>query len=174
MELEVGGATLTRSLEVAPDPRVDLPASAYAEQFELARGIEALRVRVAGAARDADNLQKGVTSRLPLAGGRARARLEAFQTQLIEITGAVPTENPANGWWLPPRSLESLRALGSRLGDLQDAVDGADAAPSPDARAGFAAAETSVERGLAAWQRLRKGPLADLEKVLEHAGLPPL
>lgn len=174
VELEVGGATLTRSLEVAPDPRVDLPASAYAEQFELARGIEALRVRVAGAARDADNLQKGVTSRLPLAGGRARARLEAFQTQLIEITGAVPTENPANGWWLPPRSLESLRALGSRLGDLQDAVDGADAAPSPDARAGFAAAETSVERGLAAWQRLRKGPLADLEKVLEHAGLPPL
>ncbi len=174
VELEVDGATLSRSLEVRPDPRIDLASSAYAEQFALARRIEALRDRVAHAARDADNLQKGLTARRALASGRAAARLEDFQSKLTAVTGSVPTEHPSSSWWLPPRSLESLRALASRLGDLQDAVDGADAAPSPDARVGLAAAERSVEAGLAAWRRLQEGPLADLEKVLEHAGLPPL
>jgi hypothetical protein len=174
VELEVDGAVLAHSLEVRADPRIDLPASAYAEQFALARRIEALRARVAEASRDADNLQKGVTARRALATGRAASRLAEFQTQLTEVTGSDPAENASNSWWLPPRSLESLRALASRLDDLQGAVDGADAAPSPDARAGLAAVEPSVDAGLAAWRRLQEGPLADLEKVLEHAGLPTL
>ena len=126
------------------------------------------------AVREADHLQDGLTARRALASKRVAARLDDFQSKLTAVTGSVPSEHPSNSWWLPPRSLASLRALASRLGDLQDAVDGADAAPTPDARAGLALVEPGVEAGLAAWKRLQEGPLADLEKVLEHAGMPPL
>jgi len=86
----------------------------------------------------------------------------------------VPSENPSGAWWLPPSSLTSLRALASRLDELQRAVDGADAAPSPDARAGFALAKSAVEAGLAAWERLSGETLSGLNAELAAAGEPPL
>ncbi len=42
--LTVGTQRLTQPLTVAPDPRVKLPAAAYAEQFALARQVETTRV----------------------------------------------------------------------------------------------------------------------------------
>ena len=172
--LEVDGVRWSQPLELAPDPRVDLDPAAYAEQFALARRIEAERARVAAAAEAAREVQKALVARRAAATGRLRAELDAFQERLTAVTGQVPTANPSNGWWLPPRSLDSLRALASSLDDLLAAVDGADAAPSPDARAGFERALPRVATGLAAWQRLRAVELAALDRRLRRAGLEPI
>ncbi len=174
VELEVDGELLSQPLEVAPDPRLGLPASAYAEQFALARRLQELRARVAGAVSEARDLQKRLGKRLQDATPRGRPLLDAFQQRLTEVSGVVPASNPSNGWWLPPRSLTSLRALASALDNLLDAIDGADAPPSPDARAGLAATERLVEQGLGDWGSFRGERLAELAKRLRRAGEAPL
>jgi len=174
IELEVDGVRLAQPLELAPDPRVDLPAAAYAEQFALARRIEAERARVSAAASDARDLQSALSERRGRAVGRLAAELATFQDRLTTVTGVVPAANPSNSWWLPPRSLTSLRALAGALDGLAGAVDGADAAPSPDARAGFESALLRVEEGLAAWERLRAAEVPALDRKLRRAGLAPL
>jgi photosystem II stability/assembly factor-like uncharacterized protein len=168
--LEVDGQRLERSLEVTADPRLDLPQSSWGEAFALARRIEGESARVAEAAAAARKLQRDLSERRAAAPPEAAAILDEFQQRLSEVNGVVPAENPSNSWWLPPHSLDSLRAVGGKLDDLQSAVDGADAAPSRDARDGFAATQQLVESGLAAWDRLRTAGVAELDEQLEGVG----
>jgi hypothetical protein len=97
--LTAGDKRMTQPLTVAADPRVTLPPNAYAEQFALAKQIDALRGRLA-----------------PL---------------LEKATG---------------ESATALRALDQQLQRLMSAVDGADAAPTPDARAGYEKLKSEVEK----------------------------
>jgi hypothetical protein len=53
-------------------------------------------------------------------------------------------------------------------------VDGADADPSPDARAGFAQLESTLTSTLAAWEALKTGNLAALNARLRQAGESPI
>ena len=174
VELEVDGTRLEQALEIVPDPRIELPPAAYAAEFELARKIERARVQVADAASAAKLLQKAVRARRAGAPPPAAELLDAFHEQLREVTGSQPTEGGDAAWWIPPRSPDSLRGLASRLGSLQEAVDGADAPPSPDVRAAWAAAEHATEAVLAAWQRLRTTDLAALDRELTRVGEAPL
>jgi hypothetical protein len=59
-------------------------------------------------------------------------------------------------WWLAPRSTTSLRNLDSALQKLEDAIDGADAAPSPDAHAGWAKLRPAAEAALRTWKELKE------------------
>jgi hypothetical protein len=174
VELEVAGERFEQELEIVPDPRVDLPLEAYREQFELAREISREVDRVAAATSASRELQKALSLARRKVSPRAAQVLDAFQEELTEVTGVVPATNPGNSWWLPARSLISLRALGSALSNLEEAVDGADAAPSPDARAGFAALRPKIEEGLAAWQRLEESRLPVIVRHLRRIGAPPL
>jgi photosystem II stability/assembly factor-like uncharacterized protein len=172
--LEMDGVRLEQPLELRPDPRIDLPASAYAEQHALAVDIERLRVQVAQAVNAGKVLQKALTARRADAKGRVAAQLDAFQPALTQVTGVVPSEDPNRAWWMAPDSLTSLRALSTKLDSLQRAVDGADAAPSSDARAGFALAQQDVARGLTDWQKLSGEELLKLNTKLGAAGAAPL
>jgi len=174
VELEVEGETLRRPLEVRADPRVVLAPAAYQEEFALAREIEALRARVATAAGAARELQSSLTTRRGAANGDEARRLDELQGELTRITGVVPAENPSNAWWRSPTSLTSLRALESTLESLASAVDGADATPSPDARAGVEKARPAVEEGLAAWRRFAEETLPACNRRLRRLGRPPL
>ena len=53
-------------------------------------------------------------------------------------------------------------------------MQGADAAPSPDARAGLAKIEAMIPAVLAAWDRLRQQELDGLNTRLTQAGQAPL
>jgi hypothetical protein len=55
----------------------------------------------------------------------------------------------------PPPGLTPLRTLAGKLWRFLDAVDDADAPPSPDVEAGFAQIEPVVEAALAAWTALQ-------------------
>src|SRR6185436_3656716 len=127
--LTVDGVHLFQPLEVVPDPRVTLPASAYAEQFTLAREIEATRAKLAAALKDAEAL-------IPKLEGERRQRA-------IEISGVDPAT--AASWWLSPKSTTTLRFAADKLAALASAVDGADAAPSADAREGYAKMKALAE-----------------------------
>jgi uncharacterized coiled-coil protein SlyX len=168
IELIVDGKSFTQPFEILPDPRIRIPASAYAEQFKLAKRIEGLRVRVAEAARAAGKLQSALTERRTNASGAA-SLLEDFQQKLTAVTGSVPATIPGNVWWIPGKA-SSLRFVSEKLEALDLAVEGADAAPSPDARAGVAKVEAMVPVVLASWDRLKGAELDALNAQLAAAG----
>jgi hypothetical protein len=162
----------TQQLDVAADPRVPLPPATYGEQFTLAREIEAARARVAAAEADAARLQTALIARRALAP-RMASHLDAFQEALTAITGLRQT-GPQPESWRPPRALTTLRYLTMTLMALQQAVDGADAAPTPDARAGFTAIKALIAPVLARWDELRTRDLAALNATLSRLGEAPL
>ncbi|HZD52402.1 MAG TPA: hypothetical protein VE175_05105 [Woeseiaceae bacterium] len=174
VELTVDGQTLRHSLTLAPDPRVQLDADAYQEQFELARKVEAIQARIAAAQDGAVKVQKQLDSHLAEADGDVRAALEAFQDRLSLISGAQSMPNHFNSWSVPPKRIESLRWLASALGNLMTVVDGADAAPSPEARDGYAALAPVADSTVAAWNDLLATDLVALNEKLTAAALQPI
>ena len=137
--LTVDGKRFTQPLTIAPDPRIDLPQSAYAEQFALSRAIEEERVAVAAALAEAADV-------IPKLTGAAREHA-------IEVTDVDPAT--ADAWWITPAHTTSLRFFDAQLGKLAEAVGDADAAPSPDAKEGFAQVRKGVEAALREWAQLK-------------------
>jgi hypothetical protein len=166
--LEVDGARLTQPLTVAADPRVTLPAEGYAQQLALARRIEDSRVRLAAATKEVATLTEALADRRKGASAEIGAALDALEAKVRELSGAAPPGQ----WWVPPRTIASLRFVGGALDDLATAVDGADVAPSPDALAGFEKAQATLAGTLAAWDELKAKDLAVLNARLKQAGQP--
>jgi photosystem II stability/assembly factor-like uncharacterized protein len=161
--LDVDGARLTQPLTVSPDPRVTLPAEAYARQFELARRIEAAQTRLATAAKEKEALLASLAERRKGASPVTEKAIDALQARVEGLAGG-------SAWWLTPASLTTLRAVGDDLTKLATAVDGADAAPSPDVVAGFDKIQPALNATLAAWEALKTKDLAALNARLKKAG----
>ena len=136
--LTVDGKRLEQPLHIVPDPRVKLPASAYAEQFALAQQIDALRATVADAVNASDKLLDKATE-------------ERVKTQIRDIAGVSTPFGAMPALNAPPPNT-TMRFVLSALENLLDAVDGADAAPSPDARAAFARLRADAEKVLGVWK----------------------
>ena len=66
--------------------------------------------------------------------------------------------------------MQTLRYVAESLDKLAAAVDGADAAPSPDARAGLAKLQPVEAAALAAWSHWQAGELAAINRQLVAAG----
>ncbi|HKI85708.1 MAG TPA: hypothetical protein VKA53_03080, partial [Thermoanaerobaculia bacterium] len=172
--LNADGKTQTQTLTVAPDPRVDLPASAYQAQFELAKEVRVLSNMVGKASGEAGHLQGELSARRAKASGRLASELDAFQEKLSDLTGVKPAPNPLNAWSFPPREIRSFRWLGGAIGSLMQVVDGADAAPSPDARASCAKLQGLVGETLGEWARFKASELPAINKHLRRAHMKPL
>ncbi len=141
--LTVDRQRLTQPLTIAPDPRVALPPEAYARQLALARRVEALRESIAAALAEAEKLHVDLAAK---GASDLDARVRA-------LTGPDFGEAATAG---PPAGLSSLRALASSLATLANAVDGADAEPTPDAEAAIPKVEPAVQATLAAWATLKQ------------------
>jgi hypothetical protein len=161
--LNVDGQRLTQPLTVAPDPRISLPAEAYARQFELARRIEEAQARVRAAGRENGALLAALAERKKGASPEIVQAIEALREKAAEVSGAGP-------FWQLPKSLTTLTAVGQGLGKLAGAVDEADAAPSPDVVAGFEKIQPSLDAILSAWEALKTKDLAALNARLKKAG----
>ncbi len=154
-ELTVDGQTYTQNFTVVADPRIDLQASAYKASFDLARKIEVLQVRISKASEEADTLRKSLSElRTATKDAAKRESLDAFETRLNAITGSTPAANPFNAWSVPPKSTQSLSWLSRALGQLLNAVDGADATPSADSQAGYEKLAALVVTTLEEWKRV--------------------
>ena len=142
-------------LEVVPDPRIQVPSSAYTEQFALAKSVEANRVRVAEALAEAGKLTSALTERRAQPEKKSSALLAALQNEINDHTGADPAN--AEAWWLPPKSTSSLKFLQGALDKLATSIDDADAAPSADAKASLALLEPQVGAAVDRWKAFRSG-----------------
>jgi hypothetical protein len=162
--LDVDGTRLTQPLTVEPDPRLSLPAEAYARQFELARRIEEAQSRVARANREKDDLLKALTERRQGAGPEVGKAIDAFQKRVEDFAGGA-------AFWQEPKALITLRAMKDALDKLAAAADGADAAPSPDLVSGFGKIQPSLDATLGAWEALKGKDLPALNARLKRAGV---
>jgi photosystem II stability/assembly factor-like uncharacterized protein len=172
--LDVDGQRLTRPLLVKPDPRVVLSADDYAQQYAMARQIEAERERVAAAAHAAEKLLGALAERRKDADAALLRVIDAASAQLHALAGTRAASNPHNAWSYPPGSVQSLRYVDESLARLEHAVDDSDNAPSPDARAGQATLKPLTEATLAAWSAWQSKQLPVLNTRLKSAGREPL
>jgi hypothetical protein len=172
--LTVDGRSYEQPLTVVSDPRVDLPQAAYDAEHALARKVEALRVKVATVEREADALSAVLSERREGEPPAIRPAMDTLLHRIDEIQGAQLLSDGSFAWWLPPSSLESVQGLGGALRELAQAVDGADAAPSPDAEAGYDRLKTMTDSLDAEWRRVVEGDLAALNDRLEDAGEEPI
>jgi photosystem II stability/assembly factor-like uncharacterized protein len=137
--LTIGDRKLEQPLRITPDPRVKVPMSAYGEQFALAKQIDVLRFALDTAVNDSETLYKKTTD-------------EAVRKRIEQVAGLSASFGSTSMPNEPPP--KTLRFYLNAIENVLDAVDGADATPSPDARANFAKLKPEVERALNAWKEI--------------------
>ncbi len=174
VELTVDGQAWKQPLKIAPDPRVHLPPETYAQQFAFARQVEALHARLAVSFGEVNRLHGALLEARKQPDPTFADGYAQLDAKALAILGTLDTPNPHNAWAMPPRSTKTLAFIGSAIEKLEAAADGADAAPSPDARAGFEAMKPMLDRALAGWRKLKDEDFALLNAKLKAAGKPEL
>ncbi len=172
--LTVDGSRLEQSLEVLADPRLALPASAYEEQLAAARQVQAIQVSLASAQAAADAVLHAAGARRERAPAALRERLDRLERDGAQIAGVAGDQERASGRPGSPPRTDSLRFATERARTLFDAIEGADAAPSADARAGLDALSSLAAHAVAAWRAFTEGELAATNRELAAAGLAPI
>ena len=174
VELTVDGQIYKKSLTVVPDPRINFPADAYAQQFAFTRTVEAAQALLATAVGETGQLHGALLAARKQPDPAFVDAYTALDAKVVGIAGIIDAPNPNNASAMPPKSTSTLAFLGSALGKLANAADAADAAPSADARAGYAALMPMLERALVDWGKLKAEELAALNAKLQAAGKPAL
>ena len=170
VRLTAGAATLTRPLIVTRDPRVSASDAELVEQFELARRIEAERVRLAVAMRQSEALRKQIAElREKLRGDSAEA-VERLVRAIDRAAGPSVGSVPEELFDESETPTTSLRRVAASMGRLQGSVESADAGPTPDARAGFDRRRELAEQGLERWRELVATELPRVNATLAAAG----
>ena len=126
VELTVGGQKLRQPLTVVADPRVTVSQADFEAEFRLARQVEQARVRVRQMVEQAGDL---------------KTRLQGQEALSAEFAALVGEDAPIGGASAPT----TLTAISEWLDGLAHAVDGADAAPTPDNLRGFAVVSAALD-----------------------------
>ncbi len=170
LELRAGGRVCRQRLTVAPDPRVTLPAAAYAREFTLARAIEGERVEIAAALAAAERIHAAIAARRGDAAGGAATALVAADEALLAISDLAPAKSSPDSMGRPPTTTAGLRYLAAAFRDLERAVDGADGAPTIDAERGYLRHRALLEHALAGWAHFTSFGLPGLNAQLKASG----
>ena len=171
VRLTAAGQTLMQPLLVARDPRIKATDEDLVRQFEVARQIQAERIRVAGPRGQVDAIRKQLVA-LRGKAGKASANVEAFGKKLDEIAGPPPATPEEDFFGEPAVDLASLRRIAAAFQQLARAVESADAAPTPDLVSGFQQRRDMLSRALPRWEALLRENLPRLNDSLAAAGLP--
>ncbi|MGH8184415.1 MAG: WD40/YVTN/BNR-like repeat-containing protein [Rhodanobacteraceae bacterium] len=170
VKLTVNGKTLSEPLTVAHDPRVTIPADAYVQQFQLAQQVEAEMAKLAVAQGEAQRLHAALQKARKGAGGELLKSIDALDAEVVAAADIVDSPNPYNAWTMPPDNTQNFRFLDGALASLMRAVDGADAAPSTDARTGYTELSGMLDASLKKWGGLKASQLTALNAKLKAAG----
>ncbi|HEX3652239.1 MAG TPA: hypothetical protein VHU18_05375 [Rhizomicrobium sp.] len=167
VELRANGKAVRQQLTLEPDPRVKVEPAALVREFELAVQVQEKAKQAAAAVKDATALLKALDAR-QAQDTRLRPRIRDLMDKVSEFSGIpVPGSVRADRTTAPPPPA-SLKNLSDELGKLQDAVDGADADPSPDARAAFATLSRSLDSKLQQWQQMKLSNLARFDTGMKR------
>ncbi len=176
VRLTAAGKTLTRPLLVVKDPRLgpSVTDADLVRQLDLAREIEAERVRAALALAGVEALRKQVAALRAKKEGAPSVpgALDAF-TGAVDAAAGPPL--PYEEYWdIDEIPQNTLRRAASSLAHLESAVQSADAAPTPDALTGLAERKKLLGDALARWRGVLADDLPKLNGSLTAAGIPPL
>ncbi len=174
VELIVDGHTYKQPLTVVADPRVKLSTDGYVQQFEFARAVEQAQAHLASVSGEAGALHDALLAAAKYPDPVFADRLAALDAKVVLIAGIVDVPNPGNAGAMPPTTTQSFAFLAQSLDKLARAADDADVSPSSDARVGYAALMTMLERTLSQWKNLEYVDLAALNVQLRAAGKPGL
>ncbi len=175
VRLTVNGETFKQPLEVGMDPRVDVSATALAQEFEMERKVIDLVAasyefhQQAGKLREklADAQRK--LEKQPEASATVTA-LKDFDQKAIKLQGVGGGGGGPRGGVKPK---PTFALLNRELASLATTVDGQDAAPTPAMQTAF----TDYCRDLAAtvkgWNDLIQGVLAGLNDQLRKQSMTP-
>jgi photosystem II stability/assembly factor-like uncharacterized protein len=119
IRLSVNGKTYVRSATVRRDPRAPASDRDLRTQYELARTVQSLRSAVQAARERARRIAHGLA---PSAG-------RAFAT---EVVGQPLADNPDDSVGAYAHDVSSFLFLDNALQNLVNAIESADAAPTPD------------------------------------------
>jgi hypothetical protein len=173
VRLTAAGSTLTQPLTVRKDPRIPATDADLVRQFEFSREIEAERVRLAAGLKQSDEIRKQLAALRPNASGKTAADLESF-SKAFEIIAGPPAPVAGEDFGEIAGAPESLRRLSSAWSQFTRAIEGADAAPTPDALSGFRQRQTTLRESLSRWAALLNTDLPRVNQSLTSAGLTPL
>ncbi|MGA8092948.1 MAG: hypothetical protein WBV35_11470 [Steroidobacteraceae bacterium] len=171
VELTVAGRDYRQPLTVVADPRVKVSQAGFEREFELTREVEAEQTQVSAALDRATMLVNTLADRLAQAGA-ARRQMAAVMAKASNISGPRPHAIPFPA--VPPVRTDSLQALAADLDNLESAVDGADADPSPDAVSSYAMVSRKLTATMAEWTRFETVDVSKLNARLKAAGKPPI
>jgi len=172
--LEVGRHRLSAPFDLRPDPRASAAADDYARAHAGAASVEAMRGRVADAAREAGKVHAALASAASGADAVLADALRAAAEDLQRIADLDLGKDSRNSVRPDPTNLAGLRALSAEGARIARAVDGADGAPGVDVAAALAHFLGTGEATLAAWAAFRAEVVAKLDARLVAAGRPPL
>jgi hypothetical protein len=174
VELTVEGRTYQQPLRVEMDPNIKVSEAALLSQFRLSRKIERDEFRASKAESSAVQVLDALDTRME-EGGSGHHAIAKLYARARYLSGVRPFPQHHIGFGgAPPRDLRSLAMLSQDLSHLEQAVDGADAAPSPDARTGFAIVSRELASTLAQWRRIDRVDLPRLNARLKKAGEAPV
>ncbi|MGH8280324.1 MAG: WD40/YVTN/BNR-like repeat-containing protein [Gammaproteobacteria bacterium] len=171
VKLTVAGRTYAQPLTVKNDPRLkDVSQRDLEAQYALARAIQATRIPAGEATRAIGGLLEQLTTLAPRARGALARQISALNAKLRALS-EMPANNPNNSVGVQPPNIHNLTYVGGALGQLESAVESANAAPTPDMQAGFQKQKALLAPLLQQWQQLQATELPRLNAALKSAGL---
>jgi len=181
VRLTAGSHSYTQPLTLKMDPRVKTPAPELMKQFTLAQKIAAEQSQVQQTAREGNFLREQIKSLRVKLGGQNPSggqetlmnQVESFGSKVTAIMGAAPADNPdASGVEQPEAGEMNIRTLTAAWGELDRAVESADAAPTADAVTAFAHDQQLTRKILGEWEEVKNKDLPRLNESLQKANLP--
>ena len=174
VKLTVDGRTYSQPLQVAKDPRVTASVHDLEVQFALAQEIETTHLQVAAVKQSIGALMKQLALLKGKVHGETAVTVDALTQTLESLSGVAPPVNPDNSMGVPPADAHNLLYLSGALAVLEQAVESADAAPTPDVRTGFRKQRATLQDILDRWRQVQLAELPRANAALQSAGLAPL
>jgi photosystem II stability/assembly factor-like uncharacterized protein len=151
VRLTVDGHTETQPLTLKMDPRVKTPQAGLVAQTALARKIVAAMDQSYAALEQAKELQKRLRS------SQSKGNGVTMSPEAKKLDGVIEGD-------------ESLASANTQLGNLLDAVESADVAPTINEQQTWAQAEKIVQQRIAAWKQIESTSSARLDRSPELSG----
>ena len=151
------------------------------KQFTMDQKIAAAQSQVQQAAREGNTLREQIQSLRVKLGGQnpsggqdmLMSQVESFERKVAAIMGAAPAGNPdASGVEEPEGGETNIRTLTAAWGELDRAVESADAAPTADAVTAFAHDQQLTRKILGEWDEVKTKDLPRLNESLRQANVP--
>jgi photosystem II stability/assembly factor-like uncharacterized protein len=149
VDLAIGGQKLRQPLSIVPDPRIKVSQADFDAEFRLAKQVEQAHVRVRAMLEQGELLKARLDK---LKGGGGADALLAQRDVLVGESAPISGSTPPT----------TLTSISEWLDRLAQAVDGADAAPTPDDLRGFAVVSAALDAIEPRWREFESRARAQL------------